>query len=110
MKITSVKFGQLRSFGEYENMTVEGEALVEGLQDPEYVLSQLKEWVADQLAEAIERPKISTLQTELKALQEQVQALETRKWKMARQVEELELKTRGLQQQRLEQPSEEVRE
>ena len=106
MKIRSVKFGQLRSFGDFQNMTVEAEALVEGLEDPEYVLSQLKQWVAEQLADSIERPNISPLQTELRALQEQVEALETRKWRTARQVEELELKARGLQQQRLAQPEE----
>lgn len=105
MKITSVKFGQLRSFGDFQNMTIEAEALVEGIQDPEYVLSQLKQWVADQLAEAIERPKMPPLQAELAGLQEQVQALESRKWRAARQAEDLELKIRGLQQQRLEQPA-----
>ena len=105
MKITSVKFGQLRSFGDFQNMTIEAEALVQGIQDPEYVLSQLKQWVADQLAEAIERPKIPPLQAELAGLQEQVQALESRKWRAARQAEDLELKIRGLQQQRLEQPT-----
>ena len=110
MKIVSVKLGQLRSYGEFQNMTVEAEALVEGIQDPEYILSQLKQWVADQLAEAIERPKISPLQAELKGLQEQVQALESRKWRTARQADDLELKIKGLQQQRLEQPTEEARE
>lgn len=110
MKIVSVKFGQLRSYGDFQNMAVEAEAIVEGIQDPEYVLSQLKQWVSDQLAEAIERPKISPLQTEIRGLQEQVQALENRKWRAARQTDDLELKIRGLQQQRLAEPTEEARE
>lgn len=101
MKIVSVKFGQLRSYGEFQNMTVEAEAKVEGIQDPEYVLSELRQWVADQLAHAIEMPRISPLQMELKGLQEQVQALETRKWRASRQAEDLELKIRGLEQTRL---------
>nr|WP_276978561.1 hypothetical protein [Ferrimicrobium acidiphilum] len=107
MKIVSVKFGQLRSYGEFQNMTIEAEALVEGIEDPEYVLRDLRQWVADQLAEAIERPRIAPLQAELKGLQEQVSAEEARKWRLAHQAHELELKIKGIEQQRLDEPVEE---
>lgn len=111
MKITTVKFGQLRSYGEFQNMTIEAEALVEEQESPESALEQVRSWVANQLAEAIEMPRISSLQIELKALMDEYRAVESRRYKAERQAEDLELSIRKLRQRRIvEEPSTEAQE
>ena len=97
MKITTVKFGQLRSYGEFQNMTIEAEAAIEPDEAPEYALRILKGWVADQLAEAIEKPAISDIQLQLKAEREALAAIERQKWRVESEVGELQRKARKLQ-------------
>lgn len=97
MKITKVKFGQLRSYGEFQNMTVEAEALIEGQETPESALEQVRSWVANQLAEAIERPKMGEAQVEFKELWEEYAVLKSEKWKMESVVADLQRKARKLQ-------------
>ena len=97
MKITTVKFGQLRSYGEFQNMTIEAEAAIEPDEEPEYALRILKGWVAEQLAEAIEKPTISDIQLQLKAEREALAAIERQKWRVESEVGELQRKARKLQ-------------
>ena len=97
MKITKVKFGQLRSYGEFQNMNIEAEAAIEPDEEPEFALRVLKGWVADQLAEAIEKPAISDIQVQLKAERDALAAIERQKWRVESEVGELQRKARKLQ-------------
>jgi hypothetical protein len=51
MKVVSVEYRRLRSFGEFENETVGAVAEVEPGQSPEITLEELKEWVEQGLGE-----------------------------------------------------------
>ncbi len=107
MKIVKVGFRRLRSFGEYENMGVEVEASVGENETPEQVFEELQKWGAQKLAEAIEMPAVSELQTQRKELTEDVERLRRECWNRSHEHDMLTLKIQGLRQEKLDTAGEE---
>ena len=67
MHIQTVEYRLLRSFGSFENETVGAIAVVSEGETPEAALSALREWVAGQLALAVDVEEVEELITDLRA-------------------------------------------
>lgn len=75
MKITTVRYERLRSFGNYENETVAATAQVEDGETPESALAALRQWVEAQLGEV---EKLSQMRQRYDQLDWEVHAMEQR--------------------------------
>ena len=74
MRVTSVEYRRLRSFGQYENETVGATAAVSEGETPEAALSALRDWVAGQLALAAGAEEIEEFITELQSKKRHIES------------------------------------
>lgn len=73
MKIEKIRFGRLRTFGNYENVTLEMEATVEKGMNADDTLANLAMIVDTKLQSIIDEPRYKWVSEELKALQDEVE-------------------------------------
>ena len=81
MRIVTVEYRRLRTYGEYQNETVGAVAEIEG-ETPEQALSSLRAWVDGQLGDNDEQRKVSERVTDLRwkldDYERKIRAAETR--------------------------------
>ena len=73
MKIITVEYRQLRTFGGYNNETVGAVAEVVDGQTPEELLAELKAWVDSMLGDHVERANLREAVSELRYQKEQLE-------------------------------------
>jgi hypothetical protein len=74
LKIKSVKFERLKTFGQFENVRIGAEADTEGVK-PEQVLEELKVWVDRQIDDIVSKPYETEMEQRIERLTQRYQDL-----------------------------------
>ena len=84
LKIKTVTFGRLKSFGTFENVRIEASAEVKS--DPEKTLKDLQNWVDDKIAEEISNPRVEWMSKKVKELHTEIGELTDQREKLNEEI------------------------
>lgn len=84
MKIKTITFGRLKSFGTFENIRIEASAEVKS--NPEETLKELQNWVDDKVAEEISTPRVEWMSKQVKDLHTEIRTLTEQRDKLNEEI------------------------